>query len=169
MSARTFFLFCLICMAGMPAPAVSSDDYMGGGIQLGGSGTAITMGTTTVAPDTPGTLPPMVPAAVGALLVTTTPAGASISVDGVPRGISPATVSGLSPGSHTVLLHLDGYQDVSVPITIITGQTQTYTTGLQTAPTPLPALPAATRSPGFTLILGIAALGAVILVNKASR
>lgn len=157
-------LVCIFCMTIVPAMGASSDDYLGGGIQLGGSGTRITMVTSTAATTAAETVPPIVPAAVGALSVTTTPAGASVFIDGTERGISPVTIRDLSVGSHTLLLKLDGYQDLSAPVTIITGQTQTSTSTLLPAETPLPALP--TRSPGFGVILGIAALGAVILVKK---
>jgi hypothetical protein len=40
----------------------------------------------------------------GHLQVRTDPAGARVSVDGVPRGSSPVTVAELMPGEHTVLL-----------------------------------------------------------------
>lgn len=40
----------------------------------------------------------------GSLQVRTDPAGARISVDGVPRGVSPVTVPDLPPGEHTVVV-----------------------------------------------------------------
>ena len=66
----------------------------------------------------------------GSLSVTTEPAGATIYIDGVRQGISPATIPGLSPGSHTLLLKLDGYDDLSLPITITAGTTQYYSSAL---------------------------------------
>lgn len=169
MKTGSLLLVCLLGIAVLPGIAVSTDDYMGGSIQLGGAGTRITMVTTTTAVSAAETIPAMVPEAVGSLSVATTPAGASIFVDGIQRGISPATIPDLSPGIHTVFLKLDGYQDLSAPVTIITGQTQTYATGLLPVATPQPALPAATRSPGFCVVPGIAALGAVLLVKMRSR
>ena len=169
MNTRILLLVCMVCMTIVPALAVSSDDYLGGSIQLGGAGTQITIVPTTAGTTAAETVAPMVAAAAGALQVTTTPAGASIFVDGAERGISPATISDLPPGSHTLLLKLGGYQDLSAPVTITTGQTQTYMGTLLPATTAQPALPTATRSPGFGMILGIAALGAVLLVTKALR
>jgi hypothetical protein len=40
----------------------------------------------------------------GSLQVRTDPAGARISVDGMPRGVSPVTVADLPPGEHTVIV-----------------------------------------------------------------
>ena len=52
---------------------------------------------------------PTVPetAAVGELRVRTDPPGARVTVDGVPRGVSPTLVSDLAPGEHSVLLESD--------------------------------------------------------------
>ncbi len=166
---RILLLVCMVCMTIVTAQAVASDDYLGGGIQLGGAGTRITIEPTTAGTTAAETVAPMAAAAAGALQVTTTPAGASIFVDGLERGTSPATVSGLSVGSHTLLLKLGGYQDLSAPVTISAGQTQTYTGTLLPANTGQPALPTATRSPGFGMIAGIAALGAVLQAAKALR
>jgi hypothetical protein len=43
----------------------------------------------------------------GMLVVHSQPAGAKVSVDGVPRGVAPLTLEGLSPGDHEVTLQSD--------------------------------------------------------------
>lgn len=43
----------------------------------------------------------------GMLVVHSQPAGANVSVDGVPRGVAPLTLDGLSPGDHEVTLQSD--------------------------------------------------------------
>jgi serine/threonine protein kinase len=48
-----------------------------------------------------------VEAAVGELRVRTDPPGARVTVDGLPRGVSPILVSDLAPGEHSVLLESD--------------------------------------------------------------
>jgi hypothetical protein len=108
----------------------------------------------------------------GTLSIATTPAGAFIFIDGVQRGVSPATIPGLSPGTHTLLLKLDGYQDLSTPVTITAGKTQEYSSALP----PVSAAAAATTSdatgakkttaPGFEAIIGITALATVLWVQK---
>lgn len=92
----------------------------------------------------------------GSLSVTTTPAGVSIFIDGVQRGVSPATIPGLAPGEHTLLLKLDGYTDLSTPVSITAGKTTEYTTGLATA----------AKSPGFGAVFGFIALGAIFFIRK---
>ncbi len=42
--------------------------------------------------------------AAGSVSVTTTPAGAKVTVDGKPHGVTPVTVGDLSPGNHEVTL-----------------------------------------------------------------
>ena len=109
-------------------------------------------------------------AATGSLTVTTDPMGAAILIDGLQRGVSPQTITGLAPGEHTILLQLSGYTDLTTQVTITAGQMTVYTTDLsRPASTPLPALPSATKSPGFEAILGIAVLGTVLAVRGYSR
>jgi hypothetical protein len=142
--------------------------------------TAIPVATSSVPAATSPAVVGSVPPGSGSLSVTTTPAGASVSIDGVQRGISPTTIPGLAAGSHTVLLKLSGYQDLSAPVSVTAGAVNSFSTGL----TPLPAeittvpattaagaaaLPARTRSPGFEGAFGIAALGAILCLRAGSR
>lgn len=112
-----------------------------------GSGSAQTGSAATGGTDTANT---------GALSVTTTPGGVSIFIDGVQRGVSPATIPGLTPGEHTLLLKLDGYTDLSTPVSITAGKTTEYTTGLAKA----------AKSPGFGAVFGLIALGAIFFIRK---
>jgi len=170
MKSGILLLVFLFCMAAVPL-VCASGDYMGGNVVLGGSGpntVKITEVTTAVTPVVVAAVPPAALSSTGSLSVATSPAGALIVIDGIQRGVSPATIPGLSAGSHTVLLKLDGYQDLSAPVTITAGQTQTYTTGLSPSATSRTAVPVATKSPGFEAALGIAALGAVLAAKQRS-
>lgn len=120
--------------------------------------------TTSAQPDT-----------LGSLSVTTTPAGVTIFIDGVKRGASPATIPGLSAGSHTLLLKLDGYEELSTPVIISAGKTQDYSTAMiQNATTG--TIPAVTenvtaipkKAPGFEFVLALAAMGAVFVMRRRS-
>jgi hypothetical protein len=169
MNYRIPVLVFLFCMAAVPAMIAS--DYMGGDIVLGGAGPKqITQVTLVITEATTAPVPVQSLPSTGSLSVTTSPAGATVSIDGVQRGVSPATIPGLSAGSHTVLLKLGGYQDLSAPVTIVAGQTQTLTStlspaaGSAAAPAPIP-----TKSPGFEAVFGLAALGAALLAKKISR
>jgi len=48
----------------------------------------------------------------GGLLIKTTPAGASISVDGKQRGVSPISISNLRAGGHQIKARKEGYKDL---------------------------------------------------------
>jgi hypothetical protein len=67
----------------------------------------------------------------GSLAVITDPPGAEIFMDGDFKGVSPVTLTGLSTGTHTVLLTLKDYANTSTNISITAGQTRKYTTALQ--------------------------------------
>jgi hypothetical protein len=58
----------------------------------------------------------------GSLSVTSNPKGADIYVDGRYQGSTPAVVSGLSPGSHTVRVQKVGYDEFISTVTIYSGQ-----------------------------------------------
>jgi hypothetical protein len=47
---------------------------------------------------------------VGTLLIASAPKGAKVTIDGIPRGVSPLSVSRLRAGNRIVRLELDGYQ-----------------------------------------------------------
>jgi len=167
-----FLLVCMICTAAV-IPPVAAVNYMGGDIVIGGSGPyslGVTEIPTTVTQATVATMPPTILPTTGSLSVTTTPAGAMIYIDGVQRGVSPATVPGLAPGSHTLLLKMNGYNDLPATVTITAGQTAEYTTDLSlSASTPLPALKATKKALGFEMITGLAAVGAIFLIKKRAR
>jgi hypothetical protein len=171
MNFRTLLLVCLLCTAAVPAMYADSN-YMGGNIVLGGSGPTIRITeVTTAVVQATATVPAQVQPGSGSVSVATSPKGASIAIDGVQRGISPATIRGLSPGSHTLLVKLDGYADLSVPVSVTGGQTKDYAlvlTPLAGAATATPA-PPGKKTPGFEALSGIAALGAVILLIKTNR
>jgi hypothetical protein len=113
------------------------------------------------------------PDTLGSLSVTTTPAGAFIFIDGVQRGVTPVTIPGLSAGTHTLLLKLDGYQDISTPVTIVAGKTQDYSSGMAKNAAAAPAvLETATstvtpkKTPGFESVYAFAGLGGLFLIRK---
>jgi hypothetical protein len=171
MNYRILFLVFLLCLTAGPVLAASTGDYMGSGIQLGGSGTQITQVTTTAPSAASVTVLPAATAVPGSLSVTTTPSGATIFIDNVQRGISPATIPGLAPGSHALRLEMNGYTGVTVLITITTGQTQTYTTALSPvggAAAPTTSRPASKKTPGFEPVLALFAMGVIMTLKKLS-
>jgi hypothetical protein len=72
----------------------------------------------------------------GSINIKSTPAGATIVLDGMTRGTTPATLTGISSGSHTIVLKKSGYNDYSTGVTVTGGQTSGISatmTGQQTA------------------------------------
>lgn len=92
----------------------------------------------------------------GSLSVSSSPEGAKVYLDGIFEGVTPTEVSGLSAGSHTLLLTMNGYQDLSKEIAIEAGVTQKFSTGLQKV----------NQLPGFSILL---ALGSVCIVATACK
>ena len=108
-------------------------------------------------------------ATTGSLGLTTTPAGAFIFIDGVQRGVSPATIPALTAGDHTILLKLTGYEDLTSPVTIIADNTQQFSTGLVPLATATKAPPQETpaaKSPGFLVLSGIGAVAVALTLRK---
>jgi uncharacterized caspase-like protein len=69
---------------------------------------------------------------VGTIDVQSNPAGAAVYIDGKNTGYkTPATISGLVAGSHTVRCSLSGYTDQSQTVTVNAGQTTSVTVTLQ--------------------------------------
>ncbi|UUX91513.1 PEGA domain-containing protein [Methanoplanus endosymbiosus] len=104
----------------------------------------------------------------GSVKVTSTPAGAMIYLDNAYTGlITPATVTDVNPGEHTITLRLSDYQDAISKVTVTAGETEPLTIGLaagssQTSDTPS-AIPTAI-TPGFGFMSAIAAFLAVCII-----
>ena len=103
----------------------------------------------------------------GSLSITSTPAGAEVSVDNEVKGISPAMISGLSPGTHALKITKAGYQDFSTTISIEAGKVREYSTGLTPASMTSATTPA--NSIGFPVFAAIIALIGLVIVRKKSR
>lgn len=69
-------------------------------------------------PSVPGAV--AMPAGTGGLEITTDPAGARVSIDGAPRGVSPITATSLKPGPHTVTVSGPG-EPVTRTVTVNAG------------------------------------------------
>ena len=61
-------------------------------------------------------------AAASGLMVDSRPPGASVTIDGAPRGTTPLTIESLAPGPHTVLIERPGYRPWSTTIDVKAGQ-----------------------------------------------
>jgi serine/threonine-protein kinase len=100
----------------------------------------------------------------GSVVVKSTPAGATVVVDGKDYGGTPLTVRDLAPGAHRVQVARDGFVTVDRRVTITTTKSQTLTVQLarthpvspvatkpSIAPAPAPAV-AGERTPGPLIV-----------------
>lgn len=63
----------------------------------------------------------------GTLNIVTNPAGATITVDGVSKGVSPIEGLSVNPGTHSVTVYLDGYEPQKEKIEIENSETKDLT------------------------------------------
>ncbi|MFA5266484.1 MAG: PEGA domain-containing protein [Methanoregula sp.] len=123
-------------------------------------------GTTTIAPSAAAQSAQAAPD-TGTLSVTTDPTGAIVYVDDVMWGASPATVSGLSSGAHSLRLEHAGYQNMSVPVTITEGKTAEFSLVL----VPLPDNGSSSTGmlllvAGAVVVLALIGAGAYLYMQK---
>ena len=65
--------------------------------------------------------------AIGSISVSSSPSGADISLDGEPiNAVTPYTIQHLDPGTYTITLHLEGYQDWGPTNENVVSQQTTY-------------------------------------------
>ncbi len=152
----------ILLLLGIIAAPVLAADYMGSGIQLGGSGTNITQVTTT-AGQTASPEATTVSGPTGSLSIESVPAGATIVLDGTERGVTPATISGLAAGKHSLYLKLTGYIGIAEQAEVKPGQTTTVTKYLESKN------PTTKASPGFEAILSLSVLGLVLILARRTR
>ncbi|MFA5268373.1 MAG: PEGA domain-containing protein [Methanoregula sp.] len=110
---------------------------------------------------------------LGFLVVSSTPAGAAVYVDGTYDGNTLAGTTGeplhLTPGSHTIRLALGGYKDYTDTVTVVNGQVTTLSPVLENNPPgPVSSTPS---SPSTTGSLQVTTLpdGAAVTVDSTPQ
>jgi hypothetical protein len=102
--------------------------------QSPGNDTRRTAATLFIKKNGTGSSPVRVPQpATGSLIVRSSPAGAEIILDGSGRGSTPPNLSGISAGSHVLLLRKAGYNRYSAVIMVAAGKTVTASITLEKA------------------------------------
>jgi formylglycine-generating enzyme required for sulfatase activity len=77
----------------------------------------------------------------GSVKVKSTPAGAKVYVNGVQKGVTPVTISGIPPGSSDLKVALDGYEGAGDIVEIQAGREETLNYTLAKAATVLSTKP----------------------------
>ena len=143
---------------------VTADTPQVNAVLAGRSGTPATTSPQVITTRTDGgtvpvTAQPTAQAGTGSLSVTTTPSGALVYIDGQMKGITPATIPGLSPGTHSIRIIMDGYQDLETTTEITAGTSSEFITGLSKRK----------QLPGFTGLLALAAVGLLLVVRETRK
>jgi len=118
-------------------------------------------------PYAPTAVPTLAPETTGSLVVSSTPASASVYLDNIYLGITPLNKADVSAGSHQLLLQKDTYKDWSATIVVPAGQAYTVSANLETCGTsPFPSLPVPLSGVvvGSALVLG--AIACVVMRKK---
>jgi hypothetical protein len=125
---------------------------------------------TVVPPPTPAvnatapseTESPGSPQNTGTLIVSSTPAGASVFVDSVSMGTTPVTLGSITPGNHVVEIKSPGYLPFSLQVNINASETTSLAPSLVKNPVPTPLSP-------VTVIAGLVVAGMLFFVLSAGR
>jgi len=70
----------------------------------------------------------------GALAITSDPAGAEVTLNGIPRGTTPATVDGIPKGRMSITLKMDGYKTETRELSVNAGDSQSLFVQMEELP-----------------------------------
>lgn len=70
----------------------------------------------------------------GSIVITSTPSGAQVSVDGRPQGNTPCSVTNLFPGTYNVKVEKPGYEDGQLSVSVGPGESVARSVVLRTPP-----------------------------------
>jgi len=113
------------------------------------------------------TLTPVSNPTTGSIAISSSPSGAEVYLNNVFKGLSPITLDSLAPGSYTVTLKLNGYQDWQAGAQVTAGQTTQLTATLTevTRPTPSP-----TPTGGLPIaVIGALGLFFVVMFSRKTK
>ena len=88
----------------------------------------------------------------GTLSVTSSPAGADVYLDGVQKGTTPVTITGVSTGFHLVRVTMPGYEDYSTRVITPNDKTVHASLKVRSGSTTIPTLPTTIKTTITTTI-----------------
>ena len=66
----------------------------------------------------------------GSIIITSIPQGASVTLDGQQKGVTPLSLTSLSQGMYTFILTSPGYQDISMTVPVVSRETGQFSLSL---------------------------------------
>jgi hypothetical protein len=109
------------------------------------------------------TLSPNPNSTSGSIAVISSPSGAEVFENNVFKGISPLALDSQNPGSYSLMLRMDGYQDWQTTVQVTAGQTSQVTATMNAAPTTATPSPTPTQA-GMIPLTAVAAFCGVAVV-----
>jgi hypothetical protein len=97
----------------------------------------------------------------GSVAISSSPNDADVYLDNIYKGITPTNIDSVTPGAHSLLLKLNGYQDYTSQIQVAAGQTTQVSATLQETGTPTP-----TPTTGSAPLIGLAAVALLVLLVR---
>lgn len=83
----------------------------------------------------------------GSIMITSSPPDGEIYLDNEYHGTTPATITGIPVGNHTIEIRKTGYNTWSAPVTVSKGSNETFAALLTSVPVTLPVTFATTMIP----------------------
>lgn len=108
------------------------------------------------------TLNPVQNPTTGAISIISAPSPAGVFLNNEFKGLTPITLDSLVPGSYTILIKLDGYQDWQATQQVTAGQTAQISGTLSPSVTPTPT------QTGLLPLVVLAGIGIVFALGKKS-
>jgi hypothetical protein len=99
------------------------------------------------------------PSATGSLVVRSAPEGANVYLDGEGRGVTPLTLTNITPGTHRILLTHPGYLDYQETVQVSAAGENTVAAQMEVGQ----------ASPGFEGVFALVALGAILILWRFRR
>jgi hypothetical protein len=106
-----------------------------------------------------GTPTPYQPLTGGAIVITSNPPGANVYLDGQSSGTTPLTIPNVNPGTHTILLTMQGYSDTSRTVEVTAGSQNQISVDLV----------GGKKTPGFEAALAVFSITGLVLFRMLYR
>jgi PGF-CTERM protein len=97
------------------------------------------------------------PEGTGKITVSSNPVGANVYLDGQSQGTTPLTLQSVPAGPHNVLLTMSKYKEVPRSVQVTAGSDSQIVVDM------------AKDTPGFGVVLAIAALGILLVVSRRKK